>query len=141
MYHRHVCDEVVGDFYTVTLMLKYKTPLFHLLNGNNDVERAMTLIMNNLSKLGTSWAPIKVGNFGTIHQHGTIAFPTMPPGWFISGPRPHRCLITESNGNTRSQDGQGRSIREEIPHKTPGDGDAGHNIQGPESTHQIINRD
>ncbi|KAL7270425.1 hypothetical protein RUND412_006872 [Rhizina undulata] len=53
---KHVCDEVVGDFYTFTAMLKYKTPLFRLLKENNDVERVITLIMNNLSKLGTSWA-------------------------------------------------------------------------------------
>ncbi|KAL7265898.1 hypothetical protein RUND412_011572 [Rhizina undulata] len=150
MYHRHVCDEVVGDFYTFTVTLKYKTPLFHLLKGNNDVERVITLIMNNLSKLGTSWAPIKVDmqpvspSQGTLAQSTSMAplpFPQCHPVGSYPTRSPTVALTAESNGNAGTQYGQGRSIREENPHKTPGGGDAAHNVQGQKSPHQIINRD
>ncbi|KAL7267595.1 hypothetical protein RUND412_009814 [Rhizina undulata] len=150
MYNRHVCDEVVGDFYVFTVMLKYKTPLFHLLKGNNLVERVITLIMNNLFELGTSWAPIKVDmqpispSEGTLAQFTSIA-PLPFPQCHTVGSYPTRsptvALTGESNCNAASLYGQDRSIGEEIPHKTPGGGDAAHNVQGQEKTHQIINRD
>ncbi|KAL7272595.1 hypothetical protein RUND412_004591 [Rhizina undulata] len=153
MYHRHVCDEVVGDFYTFTVMLKFRTPLFHLLNGNNDVERVITLITNNLFKLGTSWAPIKVDmqpispSQETLAQSisnaqstsmATLPFPRCHPVGSYPTRSPTVALTAESNGNGGSEYGQGRSIREEIPHKTFGDGDAAFNVQGQEIPNEFI---